>query len=168
MIEFKTGEKFPLTKYLNQGELCVSIPVGDFFDALCCIDSPTAKEIQQFKTGRLTVSLFERSNIPFIIFDIGFSFDISLDATKVIQEKPDWMKNEANVVNMFLVDARTGILKASRMIGLPLDFCSAIRSIISEQLLQTDINTEAEISRINNSFTTDAMIKQATIKYTFQ
>jgi len=164
MIKYETGKRFPYEKYLNRGEICVAIPNQNFFDVLCCISSPTSEEIKQFKTGRLTVSLFEKSNVPFLIFNMGFNFDVSLDATKVDK---NWMSNEANTVNMYLVDATTSILKALRIVSLPSDFCGKIRSIISEQL-KSEINVEHEIAKIMNAYTTEMMIQKAIMKYTFR
>ena len=168
MIAYKTGERFPHSKYLNRGEICCAMPAGDFFDVLCCISSPTSEEIKQFKNGKLTVYLFEQSNIPFLVFDMGFNFDISIDATKVVKEKPDWMQQKANVVNMYLVDARTGILKAMRMISFPDNFVYKIRDVVTEQLKMNNVNIEVEISKILNRYATEMMMRKAQMQISFQ
>ena len=171
MIKYEIGERFPHEKYLNRGEIMAALPVGQFFDALCCISKPTSKEIATFKQGKLTVSLFERYNVPFIIFDFGggFSFDVSLDATKVVKEAPDWMTEPANAVNMFLVDANAGILKAMRTIGLPKMFCEKLRDIITKQLTrESETSVDSDIRAICRIFTTEDMINRAIDKCRFK
>jgi hypothetical protein len=171
MNVYEVGKRFPHEKYLTGREITVALPVGQFFDVLCCIQKPEDKEIAKFKQGRLAVSLFERYDIPFVVFDFGggFNFDVSLDATKVVKEEPDWMKEEANVVNVFLVDSRMGILKATRMIGLSEMFCEKIRDIVAKQLARkSTTSVDNDIQAIYRVLSTEDMINRAIDRCTFK
>ena len=136
MKNYEIGKPFPQEKYLNTGELTTILPVGQFFDVLYCKSKLTDSEIEAFKQGRIKVSLFERYHIPFIIFDYGggFIFKVTIDAEKALDEIPEWMTEPANEVTMFLVDAKTGILKSTREIKLPEIFCEKLREILTKQL----------------------------------
>lgn len=167
MIRFEVGKLFPETQYLNRGEITLSLINDKFFDVLCCIHEPTQEEIIQFKKGRLSVYLYEINHIPFVIFDLDeFNFDVSIDVTKINEEKQDnWLNAIANVINLYLVDSKSGILKAMRMISIPVNFSEKIRDICQNQL-QEQINVSENISNINQLVSTDEMIKDAILKYT--
>ena len=164
MINYEIGTQFPQEKYLNKGEVAMAIPVGQFFDVLNSKTKLTDNEATAFKQGRLTVSLFERYHVPFLIFDFGggFIFKVALDATKAVLEEPEWMTEQANEVNMFLVDAKTGILKATRLIKLPGMFCEKLREILAKQLSrQSEATVENDINALDRMLATKDMLDRA-------
>lgn len=123
-IKYEVGKRFPDERYLNQIETTAAIINTAFFDVFCSFHEPTTEEIRLFRKGKLDVYLYENSNIPFLIFDMGFSFEVSIDVTKIPEEKQDdWLNSEANIITMFLVDTGTGIMQGIRTISIPPQFC---------------------------------------------
>jgi hypothetical protein len=164
MAPYEIGKPFPHEQFLNIGEATVALPVGQFFDVLCCKSRLTDNETTAFKQGRLKVSLFERYHIPFIIFDLGsgFIFKVALDAKEAMKEEPDWMTEQANEVNMFLVDATTGILKATRIINLPEILCEKVREIIAKQLSRkSESSVENDVKALCRMLSINDMIDKA-------
>jgi len=167
MIKYEVGQKFPHDQYLSRGELTVSILNEAFFDVFVSLNGISHDEKETWKKGKMTVSLYSDQNIPFIIFDFGngFSFDVSIDIKKVLDDKvDDWLNSEANSINMYLVDADSGILVAMRMIGI--SFAENIRDICERQTYL--INTEEKINNILSTTTTAEMIKNASKKQHFK
>jgi len=79
------------------------------------------------------------------------------------------MTEPANVVNMLLVDANTGILKSIRTIGLSEMFCEKIRDIIANQLSRkSETSVDSDIQAICRIFTTEDMINRAIDKCRFK
>jgi len=164
MTQNEIGKLFPHENYMNGKEKAIALPVGQFFDVVCYKSKLTDNETTAFTQGRLKVSLFERYHVPFIIFDVGagFIFHVYLDATEAVKEVPDWMTEQANEVNMFLVDAKTGILKATRTLQFPEILCEKLRDIIAKQLSRKSESTvENDANALRNMLSTNDMLDKA-------
>lgn len=169
-IKYKVGERFPHSQYLNYGEITVSVFNDTFFDILSCLYDLSGKEIKIFQNGDFQFSLFTFEGVPFICINfIGadLSFDLSLDITKLSAvQQENWLNSDSNVINMFLVDAESGILKAMRTFTIK--FSEDIRDILEEQSAFESGKVGEIIRRVNTQFTTDYMIKNATKKLLFK
>lgn len=171
MIVYEVGQRFPHEKYLNHGEITVSILNEVFFDVFVSMSGITEREKQSWKKGKLTVCLFKNADAPFVVFDFGdgFSFDVNFNINKVEEDKIDpWLNSEGNVVNMFLVDSATGILLAQRMIGLQHDMAESIRDICEKQAGFSIQEVEMNIARVLQVVSTEEMIKRSIKKQIFK
>lgn len=169
MIKYEVGKQFPHEKYLNRGELTVSILNETFFDVLVCLHGITSDETKAFRKGKLTAGIFEYKSIPFIIFDLGdgFSFDVSIDITKISEEQQNmWLNSNSNTINMFLVDASNGELKAIRMISV--NFADEIRDILEEQTGLPINEVQSRISMSLQLIDTNIMLNNLKKKMEFK
>ena len=170
MIEYRVGAPFPLVQYLGRGELTIAIMNQNFFDVLVCIVNPTKVERQAFRKGKLEVSLFEKDKIPFVIFSLenDFRFDVTIEINKIAQFTDDWLNSNANVVNLFLVDAETRKLEAMRMIAFNRQIAETIRDICEQQ---TEVSPEiiaTKIVTIQEIISSKDMIKNRIKKQLFK
>lgn len=171
MIKYEVGARFPHEKYLGRGEVIIAILNENLFDVLVCLYNVSVEEIKAFRKGRLEFSLYENSNIPFVIFDLGngFSFDVSIDVSKLTEDQQDaWLNARANAVNLFLVDAGTGNLIAMRMIGIDMKIIDKIRDICEEQTEMEPGEVERKISNIISVIPTETMIHHRILKQEFK
>lgn len=171
MIKYEVGTRFPHEKYLGHGEITVAILNEQLFDVLVCLYNVSGEEIKAFRKGKLEVSLYENSHIPFVIFDLGngFSFDVSIDVTKITEDQQDaWLNSQANTVNLYLVDAGTGNLLAMRLIGIDPRIIYKILDICEEQTEMEPAQVEAKISSILSVISTKDMIRNRILKQEFK
>lgn len=171
MMKYEVGQKFPHEKYLNRGELTVSILNEAFFDVFVSLQGISSEEKRAWRKGDLKVCLFEQYNIPFIAFDFGngFSIDVNINIHHVVDDEIEaWLNSEGNVIHLFLIDASTGNLEAMRMIGLQDTIAEAIRDICEKQLDMTIQEIDANLVRIMSVVSTAEMIKKAKLKQTFK
>lgn len=164
MIKFETGQVFPLSQYLNGGEVTVSHITNGLFDLVCVLSDLSSEEIAAFKKGKLSIYLYERENVPFIVYDFGsFTVDVTIEISKIKNDEDvdAWLNADSNIMNLFLVEATTGILKANRFISVPLNFTEKIKDICEK--------TPEDITHIINSVrtttSTDQMIKHASMGF---
>lgn len=171
MIKYEVGTRFPHEKYLGHGEITVAILNENLFDVLVCFNGVTTEEVKAFRKGKLEVSLYEQSNIPFVVFDLGngFSFDVSLNILLLTDEQQDaWLNAQANVINLYLVDAGTGNLLAMRMLGIDMRIIGKIRDICELQTEMEVKQVEAKISSIVSVIPTETIIRHRVFKQEFK
>ncbi|NTU53412.1 MAG: hypothetical protein HGA97_06890 [Chlorobiaceae bacterium] len=157
---YRVGELFPLEQFCTGREQHVALVTDRFFNVLLSLNHISKKEKKLFLNGRLTAYLFERKDIPFLVFDFGegFSIDMSIDTSKFDDEfRQEWMASESNLITMFLVEASTGVLKAMRMIAV--GFADEFREICSRHVGRSDI--ERQVRLIQTAFTTREMMVHA-------
>jgi hypothetical protein len=159
MIKYEANTLFPHPQYLHRGEISVAMLNEGFFDIALCLNNLTTKETETVRQGDMKLYLYETLDVPFIILDFGggFSIDVSIDITKISgSEAQKWLTSEANTINIFLVEAASGILKGMRMISI--NFADDIRTILSRQICHTDVQ-----SRISTAMriTTKEMIQRS-------
>lgn len=167
MIKYEVGKKFPHDKYLGRGEITVAIVNEAFVDVLVCLSGITSEEKKTFRKGMLTVGFFEYKETPFVVFDLGsgFNFDVSIDITRLsVEQQNCWLNQDANVINMYLVNSETGNLEAMRMIGV--NFQDEIRDTLERQTALT--NVQAQINEAIQLIDTKTMLNNLTKKITFK
>lgn len=171
MYNLVIGQQFPFPDYLNRGEGGSTMIVGNFFDIVVCLDTPTDSEIRSFER-KLTVNLYENKSIPFIVLDFeDFNCDSFINFWKIDQSNDDqWLNSEANAVTLFLIDSKTGILKAIRMLGLDPAICNKIRDTCEQQtqVFSGVDEVEEAAQDVLRSVSTDNMIKRAKLHQTFK
>ena len=171
MYKYEVGTKFPHEKYLGHGEITVAILNENLFDVLVCLHSVSGDEIKAFRKGRLEVSLYVNSDIPFVVFDLGngFSFDVNINILLLTDEQQDaWLNAQANAVNLFLVDAVTSNLLAMRMIGIDMRIINKIRDTCEAQTEMDTEQVEAKMSSILSIVSTKDMIRNRILKQEFK
>jgi len=171
MYKYEVGTKFPHEKYLGHGEITVAILNENLFDVLVCLHNVSGDEIKAFRKGRLEVSLYVNSDIPFVVFDLGngFSFDVNINILLLTDEQQDvWLNAETNAVNLFLVDAGTSNLMAMRMIGIDMRIINKIRDTCEAQTEMDTEQVEAKMSSILSIVSTKDMIRNRILKQEFK
>ena len=166
-VKYSVGKRFPLEQYLTGKEMNLSMITSNFFNVFISLKNITQRELFAFRESSLTVSLFEMESIPYIIFDFGgWRFDVSIDSHR-ISNLTKWLTKKSNLVNMFLVDADSGILKAMRQIGLAIEMTENIRDICEKQIFIEANVVEKCHQKIYAEYSIIDMIKHAQLKQTF-
>lgn len=166
MIKYEVGTRFPHEKYLKHGEIILSMLNTSFFDVLCVLNGISPEEKKDWRKGKLSVYLYEQSNIPFICFAFeNWNFDVNINIGKVDEDKiDDWLNGEANIINLFLVEATTGKLEAMRMISIPVTMAERIRDICENQSEYSSDKIDLMIQATLAGISTQFMIKNAEMK----
>lgn len=172
MQEYRVGEPFPLKNPYGKSDYITAAIVGQSFDVICWADRPSSKEVHAWKRGMLRYGAFIRDDIPFFLLyfpDVKWSMDISIN---ILAEKEhsrpfrEYLDGAGNMVNLFLVDASSNILKAMRMIGLDNTVVGDIRLSCINQLsrYQTSDKINMHLAAIVSTISTQEMIKTTTMK----
>ena len=164
---YETQKRFVHEKYLNKGEMTVAMLNESFFDLVCVLKGITTHELKDWKKGKLTVYIYEEMNIPHIIFKFEtWSLDVNINILKAEKEEIDkWITSNSNIINMFLIDETTGILKAMRVISVPEGFAGAIRDICRKQLTYTVQDINRIVMQTIREIPTDVMVRHCIQKY---
>lgn len=105
---------------------------------LIFFDRPTEKEVESIRSGKFIMKFYDTDNIIFMLFKfrslnwIDAPYNIHLSppfefATELEQE------NLGFGLQIFLIDATTGILKVMRYVGLGHEFSIRLRDAILDQ-----------------------------------
>ena len=170
MIEYRIGKRFPHEIYLGKGDVNVAILTNTFFNTANILSNITEAEKSSYKDRKLTVSLFEKDNIPFIIFSLeGWGFDANINVARLNKEQLDlWVDSEANAITLQLVEATTGLLEVLRMIAIPMEMSRKIKDICKAHSDYDPEVVDNHIAMINATIPADVMIKNAIMSYTFE
>jgi hypothetical protein len=169
MIHYAVNERFPHEQYLEHGEITAPIIRTTFFDVFVSFNDITEMERKVFRNGPLQVSLYVNSTVPFVVFDFGnnFSFDISINM-QLSSDPVEWIESEGNALNMFLVDAKTGILKAMRALGIDMNLVNYLKQTCREQLELENGVIANRIPGIMSVMSTQDMKEHAIFKQSFK
>jgi hypothetical protein len=137
MIKFEVGKRYPLpfrqfdsmTPALDGASLTFTVSMG----------RPKEKEIMGFRRGQLDYGLYTYEGIPFILcnFKGCAELDSYINMRVEPKEKRDaflFGEAEANLLQFYLVDNATGILRGTRVIGADTNFVPDIRATCVDQL----------------------------------
>lgn len=157
---------FPDLRYRNHLGLTV-IPHGSSFMLLANIDGLIMAEIKALKRGKLRYGVYVNNNIPFFLLDfpeIKMTLDSSFNIFKFEQSFADeWIKGEANAVELITVKAETFTVKGQRLMGIDLECMKQIKEVCIEQ--QKTYSNQKEVDnmlvRICDAVSTDEMIKRS-------
>lgn len=171
-VRYEVGKIFPLKKYLNLGELTVAVFTSSSFDILVSFGNVTKAEVNVFQKSEFEIGLYSENNVPYIYVnftdkDNPLSFDVSMNIKKLTKEQEDeWLDYESDVINLYLVDSNTGILKAMRTINI--DFMNDIKDILEDQADMTMDEVNSSIDLVTSFHNTEHLIKNAIKRMKFK
>lgn len=163
-MKYEVGQPFPDQRYV-QRDAAIAIFTESFVNITITMESLSRSEIEAFKSRSFTIALYKSQNIPFIAMQFQeFSIDASLDITLLTAEQQEnWLNQNANVMNIFLIEATSGILTAIRTVGV--NFREELKDILEEQTAETNI--DPAIDNIRNRVTTEEMLVRAVKRQKF-
>lgn len=172
MESYIVGQKFPHNNYLNKGNIFTLMLNDTSFDLVGVLSGISKQEIEDWQKGSFTLYLYHANDIPFLCVSFKyFQFDVSFNILKMVEEDyiNFWIENEANAVSMFLVEEKTGIIKAMRMVGISYDIANRIKEICKKQKENYKNYKEVDykIQSIMELIPTKTMIKNAELSYKF-
>lgn len=130
---------------------------------------PTEKEIETIRAGKFKIGFYETEGIIFILSKFGSlkwfdtPYNIHLSPPIKFAEELDANKTLGFGLQIFLIDAATGILKVIRYIGLGHDFSIRLRDEMLKQK-QSPFNQDTYIFRLNElykRYSTDQLVEYA-------
>jgi len=129
---------------------------------------PTPQEIEDIRSGRFEIGFCEKDSIIFMLFRFGSQPYIDAPYTVHLSHEFEFMDLQQDMgygLNIFLVDAATGILKVIRYVGLSTDFSNRFRKAVERQKHAAfdKESYNAAISQIYRNYSTDDLVKQAVV-----
>lgn len=160
MIKYEINSPFPFPHPSPGEETTLSEITTSLFDVRCYLSNPTSEEINDWRKGSLRYAFFDMDSCPFFIlcFD-GWNLDCSINILKIRsdEEKDAWLNAEGNVINLFLIDAKTNVLKAMRMISIQKDASEKLKDVC-----------EAQTERFENAMECDSKIFEIYMKVSIE
>lgn len=161
MIKYEVGQPFPFPS--PGGEVTISELTTTFFDVKTYFSDPTPEEIRDWRKGKLKYGLYIQDHIPFFIIAFeNWDLDVSINILKIKNDEDvdKWLNAEGNLINLYLVDARTNILKAMRTMSVHMDFSEGIKDVLELQSKNYDSWQEIDrkIMEVQNTLPTKSMI----------
>lgn len=166
--------KFEVGQLLKQGT--TKYPEGTKFDIqrdgavlFIFFNEPTVQEIEFIKNGKAKLGIWEKDNIIFFLSKFG---DLSwMDAPYTVHLSPIHLELEypqeglGYALHIILVDAKTGIIKAMRLIGLSTRLSTTLYKYIKKQTESTFNQSYYDIilSRTYQNYTTNDMVKYGVV-----
>jgi len=151
ITKYQEGCKFDMTD--SGGNLII------FFN------SPTEEEIIDIRLGKVQYGYYREYNVIFMLFKFGnlewmdcpYSVHLSKDLTNM-QEPNEGL---GYAVNIYLVDATTGILKVARLIGMNTRVSTMLKKDLIKQKILSFENYQENLVAIYNKLSTKEMVKRA-------
>ncbi|MZK49025.1 hypothetical protein [Clostridium beijerinckii] len=130
-------------------------------------NSPSNNEVKAIKQGSLKCGYYTEKEAIFMLFkfdgiewmDAPYSVELSKKLTK-IHEIND---GQGLALNIYLIDADTGILKAMRLIGLPTAFSRKIKVIVERQRSMPFENYYQTINAVYMKYPTKKLVDYADV-----
>lgn len=108
------------------------------FDVVFYSDALSEKEIKDWEDNQMIKSYFDYvEGIPFFVLDFGswsIKTPINLRSMASNQDIEEWLKETANVVSIYIVDATTNIILTERMICIKTSDLRECKKVLKEQL----------------------------------
>lgn len=168
-------QKLEVGKYLNKERKIYQECVVFNFDPSGPIlyiffNKPTDKEIQQIKNDKFEIGLYTQDEIIFILSKFGdldwmdspYSVHLS-PAVELEQSKG----KQGYGLNVLLVDASSGIIRAIRLIGLSNEFSCKLKDAMERQKTMSfnKIDYDQKINRIYSKYNTDNLVNLSSTFY---
>lgn len=147
MYQYEVGKPYPHPHLLPRIDSCVAQIVGSSFDAIVCMDRPRSAEVKTFRDAFMRVHVLIKDHIPLAAFSyLGdpWTWDVSISVVGMTGVQAAEFFKDGNMVNLFLVDRRTSIIKAIRTIGLDHEVATSIKDACRQQLARC--SNQAELS----------------------
>ncbi|HKO80165.1 MAG TPA: hypothetical protein VJU78_07220 [Chitinophagaceae bacterium] len=161
------GSIFPDSRYaqLDGAFICFS---ENSFDVVVLMAGINPSEIEDFKRGKLVYGLFVVDYIPFFILDFGN--DLNLDCSfNFLKVKPDdanaWLISTSNLVNLYLKEGTTYVLKAMRTITVNNKNIEEIKTTLKMQgeKYTSPNEVDKKLVKILSQYTTLKMMEGITL-----
>jgi len=168
LSQYELGKAFPLTNPQGKASGVYANIHGESFDVICWGSGLNSKGIQEWKRGTLRYGVLSgTSRIPFFLLYfplLRWPFDISINVLALKEQGipiQEYLDGSGNLVNLFLVDVRTNMLKAIRPISLERLVADSLRAACNDQLEHYATAKEVgdRIQGILSSTSTGAMIR---------
>lgn len=135
---------------------------------LIFFEHPTAKEVESIRSGKFTMKFYDTDNIIFMFFKFGSLNWMDAPYTVHLSQPFGFSKElkQENIgfgLQIYLVDAATGILKVIRLIGLGHEFSSLLRDAILKQK-ETPFNRGVYMFKLNElckRYSTNELVEYA-------
>lgn len=139
MQRFCVDEEFPIK--INEG-ISASFR-GSRIDYLIGLEGITSKEIESFRNGEIKIYLSKINGVIFLLAEIDGVLAVS-DAPLLLDivngdYSPIEKGDMSYLLNVFLIDTSTNILKGMRVIGLSNDISNKL-SIILDKMIDKNID----------------------------
>lgn len=167
MKVFAVGElyKSGITKY-NEGARFDFTQSGAVLELY--FKSPTINEVQEIKNGCFKTGFVEFAGVIFMLFKFGnlnwIDAPYSVHLSKPFEfEEPT--RGSGYGLNIFFIDANTGILKNIRYIGLSTEFSLSFKNAVLKQR-KAEFNNNyysAALQNIYLKYTTNDLVKLSNI-----
>ena len=160
------GEKFP-AQYHKYDSAGLALD-GSTFNLILSVGTPSPKEVKAFGQGTLRVGAVAIQAVPLVLLDcpgLG-TFDAALNILLESPEKREAFlagEPEANLVQLFLVDNRTDLIRGMRAVGLTVEIMSLIKAAAFDQVAAypSAAAVSAKIQEIMAGHSTDRLISLA-------
>ena len=162
MIKYEVNTLFPFPHPSPGAEIAISELNTPFFDVKNYLHNPTTEEIKDWRRGNLKYGFYFENNIAFFLLLLEtMSLDVSINILKIKtdEQREVWLNTEGKVINIFLIDTETNILKAMRMFSIPMELAERLKDTLEAQQDYEDVKiVDAKIAEISNRLTTEDMI----------
>jgi len=127
---------------------------------------PTAQEIEDVTGGSFELGFTEKDSIIFMLFRFGSGQHMDAPYTVHLSAPFEFMELREGLgfgLNIFLIDAATGILKGMRYVGLSTDFSRRFQKAVERQKQMSFDKAEhfRTIQRIYGNYSTDDLVERA-------
>ncbi|TEB13337.1 hypothetical protein [Pelotomaculum propionicicum] len=127
---------------------------------------PTPKEIESVKSGRFEAGFYAKDDVIFFLARFAGLNWMDAPYTAHLSEPFEFLEmgeGQGFGLHIFLVDARTGIIKAMRLIGLSAGFSRKLKTAIEDQK-KRPFNKDVydhQIKFVFSNFTTMELVQRA-------
>jgi hypothetical protein len=164
-------QKLEVGQLLNEGETKFAESIKfDFQQSgpvmIIFFERPTDKEIESIRAGKLEFAFYEKDEIIFILSKfqgiewMDAPYTVHLSKPFEFQEMQEGLGFGLQII---LVDAATGIIKAMRYVGLSTQFSIKLKKAIEAQREQPwDLHRyDVRLQNIYNNYSTSDLAKRA-------
>jgi hypothetical protein len=163
MLNSVVGKPFLDDRYLTLEGTAVNFTASSF-DIICVLADLDEDEISHWRQSSFNYGIFKEGGIPFFVTDFGKGLLLSCPFNiRNVKAKHliNWLMLTDNYINLFLIEKKGYILKASRTVALEPLFMRSLKNMLRNQYFK--YGSEKEIlSRI------DDLQHKYNVEYMFQ
>lgn len=134
------------------------------------VNKPSVSDIQIVREGGLKFYLYKRDSVIFFVYDFtagfvggcAYSYHLVPEAEQILP--PEKGENDRDLLTIFLVDARTGILRALRTCTFSPRFTRALAEAIRDQAAKP-FNPDYHNAIVNDEYARRTPEKMIEISY---
>lgn len=160
---YSVGKTFPDTRYLGTEGAVAHLTKG-FIDVQWNMFKMHKQERKALQKGSFRYGYYVEDDLVFILIDFmnGLSTDLTLEVSGLTDnEFDDWFAHDANVMNIFGVEAINYQLKTIRMVGLNMEFCKGLKESLAKQRQRYHRSKHLlKMQEIQQRMSTDMMMKK--------